>query len=519
MKAVNVILAVVVSLLMGAAALEGGLRLLGMGPPKTLMRFDPEIGWVKKPGYRLARKTGEFAADFEINSLGLRDDELARPEKPPGTFRVLMLGDSFTLGFAVDRQDLFVDQLERWWRAEGRAIDVINAGTEGYSTDQSILWLERHGRRFEPDLVLLFPYDNDVYWNGATDYMGRRKPRYAPDGALETGLLENTADTSWKSKLALTRPFAERPDVSAHYFQPGIGPRIEKEHAVLLLDQPDFMRAAEEHTLGGFRALGRVAGELGARAVVVPIPSHAAIDEDFAAVLGGRLGLSRDAWNPERPVDTLLELAGRAGLTTLDARAALRAAARARGALYNTVDWHLNPAGNAAFAEFLHAELDRLGVFPAPHAAPPGPTLARPTVQAPEAGLPGWIKLFGVLWLCLTALYYGHYRDEPKWQPPLKVAAMLAAVFGIVIGGQRLIALLPPQYTRWILIAFVVGILGFVLYKIGRRLGTILELLAAFVLRGHWYLMPLIVVLLTIGSLLVVAASSPLVAPFIYTLF
>ena len=45
------------------------------------------------------------------------------------------------------------------------------------------------------------------------------------------------------------------------------------------------------------------------------------------------------------------------------------------------------------------------------------------------------------------------------------------------------------------------------------------KLLVAFVGRGHWYLMPLVTILLTIGSLLVVAASSPLVAPFIYTLF
>ena len=45
------------------------------------------------------------------------------------------------------------------------------------------------------------------------------------------------------------------------------------------------------------------------------------------------------------------------------------------------------------------------------------------------------------------------------------------------------------------------------------------ELIGAFIGRGHWYLMPLVTVLLTIGSLLVVAASSPLVAPFIYTLF
>jgi hypothetical protein len=67
--------------------------------------------------------------------------------------------------------------------------------------------------------------------------------------------------------------------------------------------------------------------------------------------------------------------------------------------------------------------------------------------------------------------------------------------------------------------AFVLGILGFVAWKLGRRLGTIAELFRSFTLRGHWYLMPLVVVLLTIGSLLVVAASSPLIAPFIYTLF
>jgi hypothetical protein len=62
-------------------------------------------------------------------------------------------------------------------------------------------------------------------------------------------------------------------------------------------------------------------------------------------------------------------------------------------------------------------------------------------------------------------------------------------------------------------------VLGFVIYKLGRRVTTILELLRSFTLRGHWYLMPLLVVLLSIGSLLVVAASSPLIAPFIYTLF
>ena len=76
-----------------------------------------------------------------------------------------------------------------------------------------------------------------------------------------------------------------------------------------------------------------------------------------------------------------------------------------------------------------------------------------------------------------------------------------------------------PQLASSLLAGFVVLVLAFVAWKLGRRLATILELLKCFTQRGHWYLMPLVVVLLTIGSLLVVAASSPLIAPFIYTLF
>ena len=37
--------------------------------------------------------------------------------------------------------------------------------------------------------------------------------------------------------------------------------------------------------------------------------------------------------------------------------------------------------------------------------------------------------------------------------------------------------------------------------------------------RGHWYVLPVLVVLVTIGLVLVAAAASPVLSPFIYTLF
>ncbi len=79
--------------------------------------------------------------------------------------------------------------------------------------------------------------------------------------------------------------------------------------------------------------------------------------------------------------------------------------------------------------------------------------------------------------------------------------------------------MMAPMTAKIAFTAGIVAIFSFIFYKLGNRLDTIFELIIAFVRRGHWYLMPLVMILLSVGSLLVVAASSPIVAPFIYTLF
>ena len=133
--------------------------------------------------------------------------------------------------------------------------------------------------------------------------------------------------------------------------------------------------------------------------------------------------------------------------------------------------------------------------------------------------MPGWMVLFAILWVLLGTVYGRMYKEEPAALGFVKVGTLLASIFLIIMGGGKLVSMMPPSLGPFVVAGFVLLLLGFIAYKMGRRIGTILELLKAFTLRGHWYLMPLVVVLLTIGSLLVVAASSPLIAPFIYTLF
>ena len=170
MRSINILLALLVSLICGALVLEGGLRLMGRGPKSTINQFDPLTGWSKKPGAIGQRKTPEFNVTYKINALGLRDSDTTSYAKPAGTFRVLFLGDSFTLGYTVDEHDLFIEQLGRAWNGEGRHVDVVNAGTEGWSTDQEVEWFLNEGVKYQPDLVLIFPYENDLYWNGQTQY-------------------------------------------------------------------------------------------------------------------------------------------------------------------------------------------------------------------------------------------------------------------------------------------------------------------------------------------------------------
>ena len=527
MKAINVLLALLVSLLIALGVFEGGLRLIGMGPPKTINDFDAQLGWSKRPGAVLNRSTKEYDVTLEINELGLREDPMSSPAKPEGTFRVLCLGDSFTLGYTVERRDLFVEQLEMKWQAEGRQVDVLNAGTEGYSTDQEVVWLLENGDAFEPDLVLLFPYDNDLYWNGQKDYFGKVKPRFDASGRLDhQGPFPAPAEKGFVESLAIGRLgqlFGGASD-GGHTFQPVGGTRpLLSEFSSVLLPPTGFLTDAVLRTEGALIALKQKCDELGARLVVAPIPSHAALEPAYAETFATqRLGLeSLDSFHPDGPVLTVLELCKRNDIDALDARQALKDAIERTGeSMHYQVDWHLSPTGNRHFAEFLDAGLAGLGVFPSEHAATTETGLDDVLAGLDQRPvMPGWIRWYVGLWIALTTLYYLTYRDEPAWQPPLKVGAMLGLIFGIVIGGSELLALAPPRIAQLILILFVLGILGFVVYKLGRRVGTILELLKSFTLRGHWYLMPLVTILLTIGSLLVVAASSPLVAPFIYTLF
>jgi len=516
MKFVNVALAILVSLLMMALVLEGGMRLLGYGPPNTGLQFDSKLGWALRPDHGFKNRGAEFRVGLQTDAHGLRDDYHGDAKKPEGTYRVLCLGDSFTLGYTVAREELFVDMLEHWWQAEGRTVEVVNAGVQAYSTDQQLAWLEEHGAKWTPDLVLMFAYENDVYWNLKGAYAGTAKPVYDDRGVRIPGELPDRMTRSFLERTALGNRLLRRKTELERIGVIGAEGTISAEHAVLLVQPPTLVADAERRTSGIFHQVGAVTRKLGAKLVVCPIPSRSQVDPRYADEEMGakKLKLPRDKWDPALPYELLKRAAATGADLVLDPLAVIDAAQRSGTSQYYEQDWHLAPAGNRTLAEYLHNALDERSLVPEKVN-----TVALADPPARKGGLPGWLPVFGVLWVVLGTLYTRTYRDEPVPLAFVKVGGLLALVFTIAIGGTTLIAMLPPLVAKVVLVAVILTILGFVAFKLGDRLGTAAELLKAFTLRGHWYLMPLLAVLVTIGSLLVVAASSPLVAPFIYTLF
>ena len=54
---------------------------------------------------------------------------------------------------------------------------MINGGTVAYSTDQEYLFYRDEGRRYAPDVVVVFVYHNDIPFLVLDDYLGVPKPR------------------------------------------------------------------------------------------------------------------------------------------------------------------------------------------------------------------------------------------------------------------------------------------------------------------------------------------------------
>lgn len=135
--------------------LEGGARTMALLSPRT-------------EGFPTHRHQLWFARHGQTNSEGFRDREwISSP--PPGTSRLLLLGDSYTFGQGIDEEeDRLGETLARDLAGAGVSLAILNAGVPDSHTGDHLQTLERT-LEYRPDAVVLLYVFNDVryFWRGS----------------------------------------------------------------------------------------------------------------------------------------------------------------------------------------------------------------------------------------------------------------------------------------------------------------------------------------------------------------
>lgn len=96
------------------------------------------------------------------NSLGSRQHREFAREKPPGTKRIGIFGDSFVENRRLPVQYSFTEPLDHLLNRSGEDFEVLNFGNDGYGTDQSYLLYADEGASLDLDVVLYAYYSNDL---------------------------------------------------------------------------------------------------------------------------------------------------------------------------------------------------------------------------------------------------------------------------------------------------------------------------------------------------------------------
>jgi hypothetical protein len=133
-------------------------------PQSMVPRFVENAPWgIRKvlPNINARHKTPEYSYRYRTNSKGFRgtrEYEIAHPEK---CFRIVVQGDSVTLGHGVKDNETYSYLLEEMLHKDGIRAEVINMGVSGFGTAEEIIQFHAVAKKYSPDLAILGFTPND----------------------------------------------------------------------------------------------------------------------------------------------------------------------------------------------------------------------------------------------------------------------------------------------------------------------------------------------------------------------
>ena len=123
-------------------------------------RYAKEIKVIRNEQYfeHHSNKTGGYyGVEIKTNSVGWREDRDYSLEKPHGVKRIIVLGDSITLGWGVELNQTYPKIFEQLLNNDPSLryrYEVINTGVGNYNTFLELEMLKRI-LSYDPDMIIL----------------------------------------------------------------------------------------------------------------------------------------------------------------------------------------------------------------------------------------------------------------------------------------------------------------------------------------------------------------------------
>jgi len=314
---------------------EGVSRFYGFGHT-VLYYADPDIGYYPQPSAELVRYGGRVAT----NKFSMRSAEVER-QKPPGVFRILMLGDStLYAGSYVDQADMYATQVEKRLNALGLPgkVEVLAMGCNGWGPFHERGYIHKYPDAFQADLTLVNLPIDDV---NRPLYGLMEVPFFPVDSPPRFGLEEIFNHLVWRYRDERT-------------------------------GKDDAWHARQ--SVYGIREYGALTDDLNKAGTEVMFFVLPTVEPGF----GGPEWKTDGTWR-----ERLERTVGKRGARTYFARGHFSGRGTKDEIYHDFV--HLNPKGHHVYAEFIEAKIkedsQRFRAFQSGHAAPPAPSAPKPENQ------------------------------------------------------------------------------------------------------------------------------------------
>ena len=312
---------------------------------------DPILGFRARPNLR------EFAVEwsesgergvYSTDAEGFRD--LGRDVREA---RILFLGDSFTWGVWLPREQTFPDLIE-----QGLGVPIANWSRESYYIEQYALLADRFLDAYDPDVVAICIYANDLTAPISSAQLADFYAAFGWNDFQRYPLSKRTlAFQAWR-RISRT---LEDPDTAESHLDFKLAPNGLRLYRGIGAHPHYELAGYDEAFEKNYSALIRGVKAAGATPIVFLLPSkESTYALDYASLF--------DAYYLEieqRAFANLVALAENEGVLGVDLTDALRQQARVAPA-YLAIDPHWNAAGHRAAARRMEAHLRGALGLPAP---------------------------------------------------------------------------------------------------------------------------------------------------------